>query len=258
MEGHALDTTGHDARSAAQDRWRDLGLIVLLVVLAVVVRGWLLTHTEVPARDTVGFIRYALEFEDESWSSVVKKNHQHPGYPITILAVSWPVRALSHEAAAEAMSLSARLASGFAAVLLVIPMYFLGKLLFHRAAGFGAAALFQCLPVSAHILSDGLSEALFLLLASSSLGFAVLAVQTWRPRHFAVCGACAGLAYLTRPEGVLLVVATALVLVTVGLAQRRAAYRPLAVRAERGYARLYLQSVLQAEMGCDFDFLRKA
>ena len=42
------------------------------------------------------------------------------------------------------------------------------------------------------------------------------------------------------------------------LAQRRAAYRPLAVQAERGYARLYLQSVLQAEMGCDFDFLRKA
>jgi dihydroxy-acid dehydratase len=42
------------------------------------------------------------------------------------------------------------------------------------------------------------------------------------------------------------------------LAQRRAAYRPIAVQAERGYARLYLQSVLQAEMGCDFDFLRKA
>jgi dihydroxy-acid dehydratase len=49
-----------------------------------------------------------------------------------------------------------------------------------------------------------------------------------------------------------------LVLSEAELAQRRAVYRPLAVRAERGYARLYLQSVLQAEMGCDFDFLRKA
>jgi dihydroxy-acid dehydratase len=49
-----------------------------------------------------------------------------------------------------------------------------------------------------------------------------------------------------------------LVLCDAELAQRRAAYRPLAARAERGYARLYLQSVLQAEMGCDFDFLRKA
>jgi dihydroxy-acid dehydratase len=49
-----------------------------------------------------------------------------------------------------------------------------------------------------------------------------------------------------------------LVLSETDLAQRRAAYRPVAVRAERGYARLYMQSVLQAEMGCDFDFLRKA
>ena len=42
------------------------------------------------------------------------------------------------------------------------------------------------------------------------------------------------------------------------LARRRATHRPVPVNAERGYARLYLQSVLQAEMGCDFDFLRKA
>jgi dihydroxy-acid dehydratase len=42
------------------------------------------------------------------------------------------------------------------------------------------------------------------------------------------------------------------------LASRRATYRPAAAQAQRGYARLYLQSVLQAEMGCDFDFLRKA
>jgi dihydroxy-acid dehydratase len=49
-----------------------------------------------------------------------------------------------------------------------------------------------------------------------------------------------------------------LVLSEADLAQRRAAYRPVAMQAERGYARLYMQSVLQAEMGCDFDFLRKA
>jgi dihydroxy-acid dehydratase len=42
------------------------------------------------------------------------------------------------------------------------------------------------------------------------------------------------------------------------LLERRAAHRPVAMQAERGYARLYMRSVLQAEMGCDFDFLRKA
>jgi dihydroxy-acid dehydratase len=42
------------------------------------------------------------------------------------------------------------------------------------------------------------------------------------------------------------------------LARRRSAYRPREVVAERGYAKLYMRSVLQAEDGCDFDFLRKA
>ncbi len=42
------------------------------------------------------------------------------------------------------------------------------------------------------------------------------------------------------------------------LGARRAAHRSIAPQPERGYARLYMASVLQAEMGCDFDFLRKA
>jgi dihydroxy-acid dehydratase len=41
------------------------------------------------------------------------------------------------------------------------------------------------------------------------------------------------------------------------LAKRRSMHRPMVLDRTRGYARLYLQSVLQAEAGCDFDFLRK-
>lgn len=42
------------------------------------------------------------------------------------------------------------------------------------------------------------------------------------------------------------------------LAGRRQALRPPAPTPARGYARLYRQCVLQAQDGCDFDFLRKA
>ena len=42
------------------------------------------------------------------------------------------------------------------------------------------------------------------------------------------------------------------------LARRRASWTPPAhMRAERGYRKLYFDEVLQAEDGCDFDFLRK-
>ena len=42
------------------------------------------------------------------------------------------------------------------------------------------------------------------------------------------------------------------------LAKRRAAHRPQQPNPQRGYAKLYMQSVLQAEHGCDFDFLRNS
>ena len=42
------------------------------------------------------------------------------------------------------------------------------------------------------------------------------------------------------------------------LSQRRASWRAPVAPPARGYARLYMEHVLQAEHGCDFDFLRKA
>jgi dihydroxy-acid dehydratase len=42
------------------------------------------------------------------------------------------------------------------------------------------------------------------------------------------------------------------------LGRRRAAWKPPVTTPPRGYAKLYMDHVLQAEHGCDFDFLRKA
>lgn len=221
MEGHAQDTS---EQQSIKGYWRDAGLLALLLLLALGVRGWMIGHTEVLARDSIGFIRYAREMEEFGWTKVLRNNHQHPGYPVTVLAVSQGLRRVfdGPDTQVTLWTWSAQLASNLAAVLLIFPMYYLGKLLFHRAAGFGGAALFQCLPVCAHILSDGLSEPLFLLMSSSALLCAVLALRGNSPGWFALCGAFAGLAYLTRPEGLLVLAATLLVLVA---SQRSLAYR---------------------------------
>jgi dihydroxy-acid dehydratase len=42
------------------------------------------------------------------------------------------------------------------------------------------------------------------------------------------------------------------------LQKRKAVWKAPVVPAARGYAKLYMDHVLQAEHGCDFDFLRKA
>jgi len=39
--------------------------------------------------------------------------------------------------------------------------------------------------------------------------------------------------------------------------KRKAAWKPPIAAPTRGYARLYMEHVLQAEQGCDFDFLRR-
>src|SRR5258706_15059339 len=42
------------------------------------------------------------------------------------------------------------------------------------------------------------------------------------------------------------------------LQKRKSAWQPPVTPPTRGYAKLYMDHVLQAEHGCDFDFLRKA
>jgi dihydroxy-acid dehydratase len=42
------------------------------------------------------------------------------------------------------------------------------------------------------------------------------------------------------------------------MSKRKSAWREPSARPNRGYAKLYMDHVLQAEHGCDFDFLRKA
>ena len=83
---------GTDANSRAAHR--DFRYLAILLVVVAALRAWVLFNTEVPARDTIGFIRYALEFEKLPLSEVLSRNHQHPGYPLVMLVVSQPIRFL--------------------------------------------------------------------------------------------------------------------------------------------------------------------
>ena len=206
-------TTGvADRRWAAAD-WL---LLAGLLLLAAGLRLWQLAHTTVAARDSIGFIRVAWQLHQHpltEWPHVLAHAQQHPVYPLAILAASEPVRLVFDCSLADRMRLSSQLVSALAAILLVLPVFCLGRELFDRRVGFGAAVLLQCLPVSGHILADGMSEAVFLLFAASALFWSVRALNApRRPGAFALAGLCGALAYLTRPEGALIVAATGLVL----------------------------------------------
>ena len=191
---------------------RDLLLIVLLAVLTLGLRGIQLATTEVTARDSIGYIHIAWRLEHYNWRQVIPDIPQHPGYPFAVLAASLPARLLFPNDLPYAMQLAAQLASAAASILLVAPLYWLGVQLFNRRIAFGAVLLFQCLPCSGRILADGLSEGVFLLFAVTALATALHSLRTGSLLGFAVTGAASGLAYLTRPEGLIIPAAAGLTL----------------------------------------------
>lgn len=198
-----------DARASLS---RDLGLIAVLLLAAAAVHLWLVRHTVVLARDGIGFIHYAWQFEHLPWRTALASTDQHPGYPLVVMAMSWPVRYWHPGSDAETMALAAQLASVVASCLLVVPVFYLGRALFDRRVGFWAALLLECLPVSARVTSDALSEATFLLAAVVTVLVAVRALTRGGSRWFALCGLGGALTYLVRPEGALTVAAIGLVL----------------------------------------------
>jgi hypothetical protein len=218
----ALETAvTHEPAPAKADRWRGVALVVLLLLAASGLRAWHLRHTEVAARDSIGFIRIAWQMGHGDFRQAVRDGEQHPGYPLAILGTSTLVRKVSSADDAIVMQRSAQLANSLASILLVVPMYFLGRELFRRPTAFWATLLFQCLPASGRVLADGLSEGLFLLFAVSGVLFASIGLRTHRILPFALAGLFSALAYLTRPEGALIVAVTGLVLLGVQVIRTR-------------------------------------
>jgi len=188
---------------------KDRVAIFALLVLAIAVHGWLFSRTTVNARDGLSFTRLALQLEKPSriksptlespiFVDVLRKAEQAPGYPLAMLAVSKVVRAVKpvtaepgnhHDAElGERMLLSGQIANCLAGVLLVVPMYLLGRMIGGKFVGFAGAAFFQVLPVAAHVTSDTLSEGCYLLGLSSALWFGCRGLRRSGIGNFLVAG----------------------------------------------------------------------
>jgi 4-amino-4-deoxy-L-arabinose transferase-like glycosyltransferase len=185
----------------------------MLVVIVSGFRSWQVWRTEVLARDSIGFICLAWQLEHLPTREVLQQSEYHPGYSLLILLTSIPLRQFGVTPDSIALQMAAQLVSVVASVLLIFPMFFLGRALFNVRVAFWACLLFQFLPAPGRVLPDGLNEATYLLFAVTALGLAWLALRRRAAIWFGLCGVCGGLAYLIRPEGALIVVVTALVLV---------------------------------------------
>ena len=233
MESTRNLVTNTTLQSIWPDQWTDRRTLFVLFFLALFIRLWVMWAIPIPARDSISFIRIALLLEEQPWGKVFRNTFQHPGYSITIWAMARPMQWVFGRHDSLSMQFSAQMASMLAGLFLILPMYYLGKIIFGRSVGFWAALLFQYIPATGYVLSDAISDPLFLLMGVSGMLFGVLAINSGQVNKnipietskskslnsgsqmraygtFALCGVFAGLAYLVRPEGILVVVAVAI------------------------------------------------
>jgi hypothetical protein len=204
--------------------------LAVLLAVGAAVHFWLVTHTAIPARDALAYTRIALNMSHPNATAeqghprqrieVVRDAIHPPGYPVAIWVTEKLLRGNSDRSLAERGLFAAQLANAIPAVLLVVPLYLIGRILFSRNVGFAGALLFQVLPVPARITSDGLSEGLYLLVLGVAVLLAVRAARRPGVGGFLVCGVATGASYLVRPEGLLVAFAAGAVILAAGLTRR--------------------------------------
>jgi hypothetical protein len=225
---------------------KDRFAIFSLLVIAICIHGWLFSKTIIPARDGLSFSRLAVQIDspkriaettpnstnpnaanpnaanpkaevpvEPTLVDVLQKAEQPPGFPATILVVSKVIstftsksnESLTMQELGERMLLSGQISCCVGGILLVIPMFLLGRMLMNRFVGFAAAALFQCLPVAAHVTSDCLSEGWYLTGLMTALWLGARGMRRTGLGNFLAAGLVIGATYLIRPEALLLVIA---------------------------------------------------
>jgi hypothetical protein len=200
----------------------------ILVLVAALVHIWLVAHTAVPARDSLGYARIALNFDDPNAGAKPGKPRQRidiiceaehpPGYPLAVWITERILRPhTDHLTLADRSLLATQVSNAFAAVLLVVPLYLTGRILFGRNVGFAAALIFEVLPVPARVTSDGLSEGVYLLVIAVAIALGVRTVRRPGVGGFLLCGMATGASYLVRPEGLMVALAVGAVIFAAGL-----------------------------------------
>jgi 4-amino-4-deoxy-L-arabinose transferase-like glycosyltransferase len=171
-------------------------------------------RVQVVAPDGVRFIEIAQNFAQGDFGSALD-NDYHPLYPLLIALVR-PV-AGGFESAALALSV-------LFSTLTLLPLYFWIRNGFGRPAALTAAAVFTFIPPMVRIGADTLSEASFHFFVLLSLCLAASALNRGGIVKALLSGLAASLAYLTRQEGMGVLLATGLYtafLLAAGLPDRR-------------------------------------
>jgi hypothetical protein len=192
--------------------------IGLLIAGAALLLGWVIRHSEASFADGLRYIHRAEQIQAEGLRNRLVSGIDHPLHPLGIAVIH---RLLGGTDPAS-WQLAALLLCFTSAVLLVVPVYLLALELFGEQAAWMACVLVIVNPIVGYVVVNVLSESTFLLWWTFGLWGAVRFLREGRFVWLPLAIAFGALAYLTRPEGMLLPAAllTTLVLLPILRATR--------------------------------------
>ena len=187
--------------------------IGLLMVATAGLMAWVLRHTEASFADGLRYIRQAEQIHGGAWREGLVGAIDHPLHPLGIVAAHALVGGegpVSWQRAAVALAYGC-------IVLLVVPLYLVTRDLFGDETAWLGCLLVMVNPLLGSIVANVLSESTFLLFWTWGLWAAIRFLREGRFSWLPMTIGFGVLAFLSRPEGLLLPLAMVTVLAVLPL-----------------------------------------
>ena len=187
--------------------------VLLLLAGSALLLCWVIKHSEPTTNIGLRYIQQAQRIESGGWREGLYRGIDHPLHPLGVAAAH---RLFDGDGPAS-WQRAALLFAFASAVLLVIPVYLLALELFGESSALVGVVLVMANAVIGTIVVNVLSETSFLFWWSFGLWATARFLRQGRFLWLPPAIGFGGLAYLTRPEGILLPVALALTMLILPL-----------------------------------------
>lgn len=203
-----MQEANHEKPRCRQRFCSDRVALLSLIAIAALLKIIILLQHPILARDGIQHVRLAYDLLESPWASTLREHPYHPGYALT-LTVSAVIYQLFDPGTLTPTEWQwcAHVSSSLAGILLVIPLYGLGRCFYSIRTAWLGSLLFITLPILAQTTADALTESWYLLFTLCALCTLVHGVRSRRSSWFVMAGLFAGLAYVVRIEAVILLAA---------------------------------------------------
>ncbi len=190
-------------------------MLLILFFVALVLRLFLSYNLTVISRDAIKFIQIADSYNEIGFT-IFSQEDFHPLFPILI---GW-LNGIIHNDI-----LAAKTISIMAGALVVVPLFYLIKSLCGKTAAYASVFLYCIHVYAVRFSADPLSEPLYILFFVSGVyfGHKALYSNSWlKLINISAAGLCTGLAFLTRPEavGLLIILVPFIIIYPISLKKR--------------------------------------